>query len=49
MCEKGVFWNTMMVWKGWNADEERLIMGIQQRMVWKGYDEKIVQKCIKGI
>ena len=28
MCEKGVFWNIMMVWKGWSAEEERWIMGI---------------------
>ena len=34
----------MMLWKGWSADEERWIMGIEQRMVWKGYDEEIVQK-----
>ena len=38
-----------MVWKGWSVDEERWIMGIEQHMVWKGYDEEIVQKRIKGI
>ena len=49
MCEKGVFWNIMMVWKGWSAEEDRWLMGMEQRMVWKGYDEGIVQKRIKGI
>ena len=28
VCEKGEFWNTMMMWKGWSADDERWIMGI---------------------
>ena len=38
-----------MVWKGWSVDEERWIMGIDQLMVLKGYDEETVQKRIKGI
>ena len=59
-CESTLFWLIFGLdvksceWNGCilkhhDEREERWIMGIKQRMVWKGYDVEIVQKRIKGI